>query len=218
MKTFLFRTLIIVWFVFAGIFILPFGVIFKRLSYWALRSLSHGILFICKIFGIKYVVHGTPRAGAIIASKHMSVMDNAILAVTYPKVFFIMKRELMWIPIYGWLFWRMGFIPVNRKRGATNMAKLADRAKREIESGKTMIIFPEGTRVKPGAGVKLRRGLLFVAEATGLPIQPIGLDTGLYLPKSGTIKSGTAQVYLLDTLPATATLDEIAAVIDKHSA
>ena len=85
-------------------------------------------------------------------------------------------------------------------------------------NGQTLIIFPEGTRVKPGQKVPLKRGLLFLAEQLKLPITPVGVDTGLYWPKRGKITSGTAKIYFEDILPSTATLDEVYAAINKHSA
>jgi len=170
------------------------------------------------MFGIRYHVHGTPREGVIVASKHMSIMDTAIFGVLYKRVFFIIKRELMWIPVYGWTFWRMGFIPVNRRRGATDMRELSARAAAKIRDGRTMIIFPEGTRVRPNSGVNLRRGLLFIACEANIAIQPVGLDTGLYWPKRGQVRSGTSQVYLESLLGADSSLEQVADAIGRHSA
>jgi len=190
----------------------------SRSAYWSLWFGAVVILWIGRRFGIDYKLHGTPLNGVIVASKHMSIMDTAILGLAYKRVFFIIKRELMWIPIYGWTFWRMGFIPVNRKRGATDMRDLAMRAAKKIREGRTMIIFPEGTRVKPGAGISLRRGLLFIAAEANIPIQPVGLDTGLYWPKRGRMHPGTANAYFMPMLPADASLDEVAKAIAAHSA
>ena len=195
-----------------------------------------GVLRLARaIVGIKYRIHCPPREDrrndisgaknheradrkAIIAAKHMSILEVAILAVHIPNMFFIMKRELMWIPIYGWSFWRMGLQPVNRATGATNMNKLVDAVANKIINGMTLIIFPEGTRTKPGAPVKLKRGLLFIAEHLKLPIQPVGADTGLYWPKRGRMRPGTANVWFEPMLPNNASMDEIADAIGRHSA
>jgi 1-acyl-sn-glycerol-3-phosphate acyltransferase len=128
-----------------------------------------------------------------------------------------MKRELLWIPIYGWAFKRIGLVGVNRKRGATNMNMLAEKVTENIMNGMTLIIFPEGTRVLPGQKTKLKRGLLFLANSLKLPIMPVGVDTGLYWPKRGKIKSGTAHIYFEHELPSTASLDEVYDAINKHS-
>ena len=155
---------------------------------------------------------------AIVAAKHMSILEVAILSSNINKPFFILKRELLWIPIYGWAFWRMGLQPVNRARGATNMNKLTNAVAKKIMNGQTLIIFPEGTRVKPGKRIPLKRGLLFLAHQLKLPIIPVGTDTGLYWPKRGRMNPGTANVYFEPLLPSTASLEEIGEAINRHSA
>ena len=198
-------------------------------------GVAFSVLWLLRVAaGIKYEIHhpaasidGIPvkpnnhnRADgkAIIASKHMSIMEAAVLMAHIPNPFFIIKRELMWIPIYGWAFWRLGMQPVNRKQGATYMRRLSDSVAEKIKSGMTLVIFPEGTRTRPGAGIKLRRGLLFIAESLKLPIVPVGLDTGLYWPKKGRMHSGTANIWFESPLPSTASLEEIAEAIQRHSA
>lgn len=208
----------------------------RNLSRKFLVTIAIGILWLARtIAGIKYTIHYTEMGDrfarvksktyheradrkAIIAAKHMSIMETAILGAAVPNIFFIIKRELMWIPIYGWNFWRIGMVPVNRKAGATNMNKLAQNCAKKIIGGMTLAIFPEGTRVKPGQKIKLKRGLLFIAEALKLPIQPVGLDTGLYWPKHGRVRPGTAKVWFEPQLPYSASLDEISAAINRHSA
>lgn len=98
------------------------------------------------------------------------------------------------------------------------MHKLTCAVGKKIMNGYTLIIFPEGTRVKPGDRKPLKRGLLFIAHELKLPIQPISTDTGLYWPKHGKMKPGTAHLYFEPMLPSTATLDEISKAINRHSA
>ena len=152
------------------------------------------------------------------ASKHMSLLEIAVLAAVVPNAFFICKREIMWFPVYGWAFWRMGLLPVNRSRGHTNMKKLANDVAKKIMMGRTLVIFPEGTRVKPGNRAPLRRGLLFLAHELRLPILPVGTDSGLYWPKHGKMSAGTANIYFEPMLPCNATLEEITKAINRHSA
>ena len=207
----------------------------RKMTLRAITADARGVLRLVQIIcGVKYHIFYPPTeengipvqpndnvrldGKAIIASKHMSIMEVAILVTNIQNPFFVVKRELLWIPIYGWSFWRMGLQPVNRTRGATNMKKLSHAVASRIMNGQTLIIFPEGTRVKPGQKVPLKRGLLFLAEQLKLPITPVGVDTGLYWPKRGKITSGTAKIYFEDILPSTATLDEVYAAINKHSA
>ena len=207
----------------------------RKMTLRAITADARGVLKLAQIIcGIKYHIFYPPTeengipvqpndnirtdGKAIIASKHMSIMEVAILVTNIQNPFFIVKRELFWIPVYGWSFWRMGLQPVDRTRGATNMKKLSGAVATRIMNGQTLIIFPEGTRVKPGQKIQLKRGLLFLAEQLKLPITPVGVDTGLYWPKRGKMKPGTAKIYFEDILPSTATLADVHAAINKHSA
>ncbi len=234
LRTILFKFLLALWFVLWSPLLLV-SLIDKRLCRATVLACARGVLWLARIIvGIKYQVHypareenGIPVAPngnerndgkAIVAAKHMSILEIAILANHIPNSFFIIKRELMWIPIYGWAFWRMGFQAVNRTSGATNMQKLTDAVAEKIMNKMILIIYPEGTRVKPGARPRLKRGLLFIAENLKLPILPVGTDAGLYWPKRGRMKPGTANVYFEPVLPCTASLAEISEAINRHSA
>lgn len=215
--------------------LLLIGLISKRTNRFMVLTCAYGVLILARLIaGIKYNVHypateenGIPAmpnenirldGKAIIAAKHMSILEIAILSHVVPNSFFIVKREIMWIPIYGWAFWRMGLLPVNRARGKTNMMKLSNKVAKKIMDGQVLIIFPEGTRAKPGKRIPLKRGLLLIAHQLKLPILPVGTDAGLYWPKHGKMHSGTANVWFEPLLPCNASLDEISDAINRHSA
>ena len=233
-KTIVFKILLFLWFAAWTPFLL-IGLISKKLEYKFILADAWGVLFLVRaVVGIKYEIHypmhddenGIPfkhninqrlDGRAIIAAKHMSMLEVAILVTHVPNAFFIIKRELLWIPVYGWAFKRIGLIGVNRSRGATNMHELAEKVTENIMRGMTLIIFPEGTRVAPNQHIKLKRGLLFLANHLKLPITPVGTDTGLYWPKRGKMRSGTAHMYFEHELPSTATLEEVSEAINRHS-
>lgn len=234
LRTFIFKIALFVWFVlWAPLLII--GLISQKLERAFILADAWGVLFLTRVIcGIKYEIHypllddenGIPfkhninqrlDGRAIIAAKHMSMLEVAILVTHVPNYFFIIKRELLWIPIYGWAFKRIGLIGVNRKPGATNMNILTEKVTRNIMKGMTLIIFPEGTRVAPGQKIKIKRGLLFLATHLKLPITPVGVDTGLYWPKRGRIRPGTTHVYFEHELPSSATLDEVNEAINRHS-
>lgn len=233
-RTIIFKVLLAIYFVLWTPLLLV-GLVSKRLTRTFIITDARGVLLLARLVaGIKYRIFYPPTeengvpvqpndnarsdGKAIIASKHMSILEVAILVTNVHKPFFILKRELLWIPIYGWAFWRMGLQPVNRARGATNMNKLTTAVTKKIMDGQTLIIFPEGTRAKPGQKIELKRGLLFLAHQLKLPIIPVGVDTGLYWPKRGRMNHGTANVYFEPILPSTAELAEISAAINRHSA
>jgi 1-acyl-sn-glycerol-3-phosphate acyltransferase len=215
--------------------LLLLGLVSKKLSRKLVFADAAGTLVLARLIcGIKYQVHyptteendipnmpdGNKRVDgkSIVAAKHMSILEIAIISKVMPKTFFIMKRELLWIPIYGWAFWRCGMLGVNRAKGKTNMKKLAQDVEQRVLDGYTLVIFPEGTRAKPGQKIPLKRGLLLLAHTLKLPILPVGTDAGLYWPKHGRMHSGTANVWFEPLLPSNASLDEISDAINRHSA
>jgi len=219
----------IVWTPFLGL-----SLVNKKLTRMTMRAETMGVLYLARrIAGITYRVHyplleenGIPTkpnantrldGKAIIAAKHMSILEVAMLFMTVPNSFFILKRELLWIPVYGWAFWRVGFIGINRTRGRTNMRKLVTRVANKIMNGYNLVIYPEGTRVMPGQHPALKRGLMFLAHELKLPIMPAGTDAGTYWPKHGKMQSGVANLYFEPLLPSTANLEEIHTAINRHS-
>ena len=215
--------------------LLLIGLVSKKLSRIFVFADAAGVLVLARLIcGIKYQIHyptpddtdipqmpnGNTRLDgkSIIASKHMSILEIAVISKVVPNSFFIMKRQLLWIPIYGWAFWRCGMLGVNRARGKTNMTKLASDVEKRVLDGYTLVIFPEGTRAKPGQKIPLKRGLLLLAHRLKLPILPVGTDAGLYWPKHGRMHPGTANVYFEPLLPSNASLDEISEAINRHSA
>lgn len=233
-KTITFKTLLGIYFVLWAP-ILLIGLISKRLNHFLVHTCAGGVMLLARVIvGIKYQVHFPPTeengipvkknrnlrldGKAIVAAKHMSILEIAILEKIVPNAFFIVKREIMWFPIYGWAFRRYGLLPVNRAKGATNMKKLTEAVEQKILDGQTLIIFPEGTRAKPGHRIPIKRGLIFLASHLKLPILPVGTDTGLYWPKKGKMKSGTANVYIEPLLPCNASMEEISEAINRHSA
>lgn len=215
--------------------LLLIGLVSRNLSHKLVFADAAGVLVLARLIGgIKYRVHypqteengipvmpdGNKRLDgkAIIAAKHMSILEIAVISRVVPNSFFIMKRELLWIPIYGWAFWRCGMLGVNRARGKTNMKQLATAVENRVLNGHTLVIFPEGTRAKPGEKIPLKRGLLLLAHTLKLPILPVGTDAGLYWPKHGRMHPGTANVWFEPLLPSNASLDEISDAINRHSA
>ena len=175
LRDIVFKSVLFLWFVLWSPLLLV-GLISQKLERKFILADAWGVLFWARtIAKVKYEIHyplqddenGIPfkhninqrlDGRAIVAAKHMSMFEVAILVTHVPNYFFIIKRELLWIPIYGWAFKRIGLIGVNRKRGATNMHELAEKVTENIMKGMTLIIFPEGTRVAPNQRVKLKRG------------------------------------------------------------
>ena len=150
----------------------PFAVAWARLGLWSARVLC----------GIEVKVSGwenLPPGPALIASRHQSAFDTMVWFTLLPKCCYVMKHELLRIPLMGRLMSGSGMISVDRDGGAKTIRFLIKEGKRVAEEGKQIVIFPEGTRAEPGAMLPLQPGVAALAAGTGLPVVPVLTDSGL---------------------------------------
>ncbi len=153
------------------------------------------------ICGLEVEVRGTPPDGdAIVAAKHQSMLDVFMLFDALPHARFIMKRELIRVPVFGLYATRVGCVPVNRtERGA------GDRMLDALASGGgpkgQVVIYPQGTRVAPGVRVGYKRGAVRAYTRFGLPMALVATNTGVFWPRRGwAVHPGTAVIDFFDTL------------------
>jgi 1-acyl-sn-glycerol-3-phosphate acyltransferase len=184
---------------------LAMAVIAVAFAPWALFS-RHGARAACKTYcrwvilcGLKSEVRGTPPTGeSIIAAKHQSFLDIILIFNAVPAGKFIMKRELMYAPFLGQYALKIGCVPVNRgKRGAAIQKMKADVAAGAAEPGQ-MIIYPQGTRVAPGATLPYKVGTGLLYEQLAQTCVPVATNVGVFWPKRGILrKPGLAVVEFL---------------------
>jgi len=164
-------------------------------SLWLLRVIC-GITVDWK--GIEKI----PPGAIIVGAKHQSFWETFALLTLFRNPTFIVKRELMWIPLFGWCLWRGGMIPVDRRAGKPAMAIMNARARTELERGRQIIIFPEGTRRPAGAEPKYKFGIAHVYAEGVAPCVPIALNSGLFWPRRRFLRyPGTVRVEILDPIP-----------------
>lgn len=170
----------------AGIFARRHALGYARL--WIRLSLA-GLRHIC---GITYAVSGLehlPREGAaLIASQHQSAFDTLVWFLLLPAPSYVMKRELTRIPLFGPLLVPAGMIPVDRAAGAAALRGVVEATAAAAAAGRQIVIFPEGTRVAPGARVKLQPGIAAVAARLGCAVVPVATDSGRFWPRRGLCK------------------------------
>lgn len=147
-----------------------------RSSLWLLRTVA-GID--ARITGQENI----PAGGAIIAAKHQSFWDVFALLPDLDRPTFILKKELLGIPFFGWYARRMRMIPVDRKRRGGAVASMVEGAVAAVAEGRQIVIFPEGTRSLPGAVPDYRPGVFRLYEALRLPVVPVALNSGLFWPR-----------------------------------
>lgn len=124
-----------------------------------------------------------PDGGYLVACKHQSSWETLRVVNLVPKPAFIFKRELTWMPLFGWYLLKFGQIPVDRGKRTTALASMTHHARRAIANGHQVIIFPEGTRRPPGAEPNYRYGVVHLYKELGVPCLPIALNSGLYWPR-----------------------------------
>jgi 1-acyl-sn-glycerol-3-phosphate acyltransferase len=176
---------------------------------WAmigLRTHARFELFLLKqIVGLKLEVRGTeklPKGACLIAAKHQSAWETFGLIPIFRDPALLMKRELFFIPFHGWFSRKFEMIPVDRDKGPAALRRMLKEAKKRIEDGREIIIFPEGTRRPPGAPPDYKTGIVLLYDALGVPCVPVALNSGLFWPRRSLIRRpGTVIVEILDSIP-----------------
>lgn len=142
-----------------------------------------------------------PAGAAIIASKHQSAWDTLVLWRSLKCPAFVMKRELYYIPVFGWYLWRTGQVAIDRRAGRTAMDAMVRGAQRTLGEGRKLVIFPEGTRVPPGQVKPFRSGIARLSHALNMAVIPAALNAGRFWPKHTIKKSpGTATLKFLPAM------------------
>jgi len=149
------------------------------------------ILLAEMLLGIRYRVLGRehlPDRPAVILSKHQSAWETLAFQVIFPPQVLVIKRELLWIPFFGWGLALASPIAIDRSRGAVALKRLAEQGRRRLAQGFWIAIFPEGTRVKPGERGVYRVGGTWLAARLGAPIVPVAHNAGLFWGKNAFLK------------------------------
>lgn len=174
---------------------------------WAIAQYwGHANLFLLRwVTGIRTRVLGSaniPQGPCIIAAKHMSDWDIfAILPHASPPAF-VAKKELMDIPFFGWAAKSFDTIRIDRSRGGEAIPMMLEDARRAMDRGCRIIIFPEGTRKAPLSPHDYRHGIVRLYEALGLPVVPVGLNSGLFWGRNSLVLwPGTATIEFLPPIP-----------------
>ena len=142
-----------------------------------------------------------PPGAVIVAGKHQSMWETFALLTHFPDPTFILKRELMWIPFWGWCLWRGEMIPIDRAAGKSVIPAMLVHARRALEEGRQIIIFPEGTRRAPGAEPQYKYGVVHLYGLGEAPCLPVALNSGLYWARRQFVRRpGVIRVEFLDPI------------------
>ena len=153
--------------------------------------------------GLRAEVRGTvPEGEVLVAAKHQSFLDILLIYDALPNAKFVMKNELRYAPVLGWFALRIGCVPVKRGRRAEAMRKMVADVAAGRERAGQLVIYPQGTRVAPGAARPYKAGTFVLYKETGMPCVPVGCNVGVFWPRHGVLRRpGTAVVEFLPPIP-----------------
>ena len=198
---FVFYTTLVVWLVAAvPTFLMPYWAIVTVAKWWG----RYNLFLLRAICGLDAEFRGIeriPKGACLVAAKHQSAWETFALLWMFDDPAFILKRELQWLPIYGWFSMKARMIPVDRSAGSQGLRAMNDLARRELERGRQIVIFPEGTRRPVNAEPHYKYGIAQLYAATNVCCVPIALNSGLYWPRRSLVRRpGKIIVEVLDPI------------------
>ena len=182
----------------AVILLLPFpGPVRDRvISSWA-RFNIWTLKLVC---GLDYRVRGLeniPEEPAIVVSNHQSAWETLFFQLLFPPLSFILKRQLLWIPFFGWGLAAYQPIAIDRSKKVKALDQLISQGRERLDAGRWLVIYPEGTRMAPGYPGKFQAGGAMIASKSGAPILPVAHNAGVFWPKNSFLKQpGTIDIVI----------------------
>ncbi len=164
----------------------------RMMRYRIISGWSRLIVLLARaILGIEWRVEGRenlPSRPAVILAKHQSAWETLAFQHIFPPQVHVLKRELLWIPFFGWGLALMSPIAIDRRRGVAALRSIARRGQKRLEQGFWVVVFPEGTRVAPGESRDYQPGGAWLAAASGAPVVPVAHNAGLFWPRNAFLK------------------------------
>lgn len=207
LKSILFNMAFFGWTAICSIFFLPVLLFPRRYLLKLARFWSRGVIFMCQqILGLHFKMMGKEtllKKPFIFAVKHQSTWETIMCHSILPDPSIVLKKELLWIPLFGWYLKRLGSIPLFRSKGkgSKDLKYLLKRADEAIERGQSIVIFPEGTRSMPGQKPTYQSGVASLYLHLKIPVVPIVHNAGIFWPRRGFIKHpGKITLEILDPI------------------
>ncbi len=180
----------------------------RMMRYRIISGWSRLIVWLARvILGIEWRVEGRenlPSRPAVILAKHQSAWETLAFQHIFPPQVHVLKRELLWIPFFGWGLALMSPIAIDRRRGVAALRAIARRGQQRLEQGFWVVVFPEGTRVAPGESRDYQPGGAWLAAASGAPVVPVAHNAGLCWPRNAFLKrAGTVTIRIGPSIDST---------------
>ena len=182
------------WTVFCSLLFLPLLILPRVCILRAIKIWVQGILWMCEhILSLHIKIIGKerlPTTPVILASKHQSAWETIIFNYFIADPSIVLKQELLWIPLFGWYLKKLGMVPLSRskRKSIQDLKNLLKEAGQAVMRGRSILIFPEGTRSKPGEKKGYQSGVASLYLHLKIPVIPIAHNAGLFWPRRGFIK------------------------------
>jgi len=178
----------------------PLSIRYRFISQWArfqMFMLKHLCRLDYRVEGQKYL----PPGPAIILSKHQSAWETIAFQQIFPQQTWVLKRELIWVPLFGWGLALLKPIAIDRGSGRKAIEQVVEQGRERLKNGTCVVVFPEGTRVAPGHKRRYGVGGAVLAAETGYPVVPVAHNAGSYWPRRGFLKKpGTIRLVIGPTI------------------
>ena len=206
LRSLAFNVLFYCWSTLLQIGCLPAILLSRGAVTWVQRTWIRGsFALLALVCGLRYEIRGMerlPHEPCIIAAKHQSAWDTMIFALLIRRPGHVFKRELLWIPVFGWYLLRAGGIPIDRKGGASALKRMIAAARQTIAEGRHIVIFPEGTRVAVGKRAPYHPGVAALYSQLKVPVVPVALNSGLFWGRRSFLKHpGRIVLEFLEPIP-----------------
>ena len=198
---------------------LPLLLLPSRFALQTCQSFGSVILFWLRwIGGIRSELRGSEKlmqGNYILACKHQSEWETFMLGHIIDWPMFIIKKELLRVPFFGWFMARTKMVAVDRKAGGGVMRQMLKQAIPALAKNMTLIIFPEGTRTKPEIRSKYKAGIAALYTNAKVPVLPVALNSGVFWARGRLFRKGTITMEILDPIPAGLDAEEFMLRLEK---
>ncbi|MCE2927226.1 MAG: 1-acyl-sn-glycerol-3-phosphate acyltransferase [Rickettsiales bacterium] len=192
LRSLIFNLCFILWALLASVIFSPLFLISPRTAQRSGKPWALGSMWLARmILGLSYEVRGQDHiqdGPLIYASKHQSAWDTIIFLILFERPAYVLKRELLRIPGWGWYLWRMKMIAIDRAAGPSSIKQMIKESREALADSRPIIIYPEGTRTRPGANADYHPGTTALYSMLKVPVIPVALNSGHYWGKDAFMK------------------------------
>ena len=219
LRTLIFYLVLTIWTIFMGIICLPYmffpsSYIRRPARFW-IKGIFLSLKIICKVTHEIKGLENIPNEPMIIVAKHQSAFETFALYYYFKKSFFVHKKQLFYIPIFGQYLFKSNMVAIDRSGKAVAMRRMLTDIKNKLNEGSSIIIFPEGTRKLPGDLPDYKTGFIGIYNITNRKLLPIALNSGLCWSKHSWIKKGEIIIQILPQIDSNLEKNQVLKIVEN---